>query len=102
MEKYKQLKLTTPACVYSNCGYHKNNVIYLGPTALPKLYLTLYGIELKEEDTAKTDDGFTVMITPESAKRYYMYKLMKSVSEEEQMELKIVDQFSQTIRKQRP
>lgn len=89
METFRKLGLVIPACNYTNCEYHENKLLCLAPKDLPILYRALYGTELKEEKTAQTHDGFTVMITDESAKRYYMFRCMKSVSEEEQLELKM-------------
>jgi len=84
METYQRLGLTRSACGDINCKYHKYNIIDLECKSLGKL---LESVEIKYEETAKTYDGFDVIITSKSAEKYYVHRLINSIPEKEKCDL---------------
>lgn len=90
MENFRKLGISQPACGYTNCSRYNDEVIHLSFSKIPVLFDSLYGMNhITEEKIAKTDDGFCVTLTDESARMYYLHRVLNFVPEDERQKLKI-------------
>lgn len=84
MDLLRKFDCVRPACSYNACSYHKNDVIDLEKSCLPRLL----SFEVPKEHTVRTRDGFPVSITSDCVNQYYIFRLLNVIDKDEQLKLK--------------